>query len=136
MDDTNFNFDFQKIEFRKGTIGEEIQRMMLSRHAIDGEPNREAPVAPLLTQFVISFVHFVLLMITFGPGWDEMPTLEDVWQVLNGNDMLKYMALSNTLSHFLPILLDEQTGDSFHWAEAEQITEKYNAWVKKETAQL
>lgn len=129
------NVNFQEIKFKPGTIGEEIQRMMLSRAVINGEPDRESPIAPMLSSFVISFVHFVLMMVVFGPGWEEMPNVEDVWQVLNGNDLFRHIGLSIALSRFLPVLFDTEIGDSFEWIEAEKITDVYNRWVKKETVQ-
>ena len=132
---SEINVNFQEIQFKHGTIGEEIQRLMRSRTVVNGKIDRESNAAPMLSGFVISFVHFVLMLIVFGPGWEEIPDIEDVWQVLNGNDLLRHMGLLNALGRFLPVLFDTEIDDSFEWIEAEKITDLYNQWVKKETAQ-
>lgn len=123
--------EFKKIEFKPGTIGHEIQRLMLTRNAVDGITDRHSQAAPMLTGFVISFVHFVLGMIVFNYRSEEMPDITDVWGVLNGSDIFRHMALRYAISDFLPILLDTETGEGVDWIEAEKITDIFNEWMTK-----
>jgi hypothetical protein len=75
------------------------------------------------------------MMIVFNPMFDEMPTITDVWGVLNGSDMLKGFALHHALNEFFPVWLDSQRGEGLDWVEPENITDLYNEWVMKKAAQ-
>lgn len=114
----------KKHEMKPGTVGAEIQRLMVVG-------TDDGIIPPMLTGGVIGFMHFLMGLIAFSKDDEEAPDFGYVWDILAGHDIMGHIRLYRTLTDFLPYWFDSPAGEELDCFEAEKICDTYNEFVKK-----
>lgn len=124
------DIQFEKIEMKPGSIGEEIQRLLLTRGVHDGTVDRK-DMAVEFSSLVVEFVGVVLHMVIMNVQKNPLD-LAAVRSVFAYQDPLNYMALLRTMDEFIPYWLDSPMDEKGPFASfcADGILKAYNQFVE------